>query len=141
AAGEAMGDTILIVVVFGGFTASIWLSYVFFMRGNTDAEKVAALLPAGFKADWQYRYGDTYVGFQGASGRLVLVDWPPAKTVTPREVVSVEKVDESIWGLKHRWVVVGVDDPKVSRYRLWFRFNSHARDEWLAKIAALKTGT
>jgi hypothetical protein len=133
-----MGDTILIVVVFGGFTATIWLSYKFFMRGSTDADKVAALKPEGFKPDWEYRMGDTYVGFEGASSRLVLVDWPHGKSITPGDVVSVEKVDESIWGLKHRWVVVGVQDPKVPRYRLWFRFNASARDEWLAKIAALK---
>ena len=60
-------------------------------------------------------------------------------SVAPRDVVSVEKMDESIWGLKHRWGVVGVPDAKVPRYRLWFRFNSRARDEWLAKLAALKS--
>ena len=133
-----MGDTLLIVVVFGGMTISIWLSYKFFMRGSTDAEKVAKLLPAGFKPDWEYRFGDTYAGFENASGRLALVDWPHAKVVSPREIISVEKMDDSVWGLKHRWVVVKVDDPKVPRYRLWFRFSTGKRDQWHSKLAALK---
>ena len=136
-----MGDTLLIVVVFGGMTISIWLSYKFFMRGSTDAEKVAALLPKGFKPDWEYRYGDTYAGFETANDRLVLVDWPHAITATPRVIRSVEKMDESIWGLKHRWVVVKVDDPKVPQSRLWFRFSTSARDEWYSKLLALKSAS
>ena len=136
-----MGDTLLIVVVFGGMTISIWLSYKFFMRGSTDAEKVAKLLPAGFKPDWEYRFGDTYAGFETANDRLVLVDWPHAIAVTPRVIKSVEKMDESIWGLKHRWVVVKVDDPKVPQSRLWFRFSASARDEWYSKLLALKNAS
>jgi hypothetical protein len=133
-----MTDTMMILVVFVGMVVSIWLSYLFFMRGNTDAEKVAKLLPAGFKPDWHFRGGDTYVGFEGATNRLALVDWPHARVVALGEVRSIERFDESIAGLKHRWVVVAVDDPKVPRYRLWFRFNSAARDQWLAKLQALK---
>ncbi len=136
-----MGDTLLIVVVFGGMTISIWLSYKFFMRGSTDAEKVAKLLPAGFKPDWQYRFGDTYAGFEAANDRLVLVDWPHAITAAPRAIRSVEKMDESIWGLKHRWIVVKVDDPKVPQSRLWFRFSTRARDEWYSKLLALKNAS
>jgi hypothetical protein len=136
-----MGDTLLIVVVFGGMTISIWLSYKFFMRGSTDAEKVARLLPAGFKPDWSYRLGDTYAGYESANDRFVLVDWPHAITITPRAIKSVEKWDESIWGLKHRWVVVKVDDPKVPQSRLWFRFNRRARDEWYSKLMALKNAS
>jgi hypothetical protein len=128
----------MILVVFVGMVVSIWFSYLFFMRGNTDAEKVAKLLPVGFKPDWHFRGGDTYVGFEGATSRLVLVDWPHARVVALGEVRSIERFDESIAGLKHRWVVVAVDDPKTPRYRLWFRFNSAARDEWLAKLQALK---
>ena len=133
-----MFDTLLILVVFSGITIGVWLSYKFFMRGSTDAEKVAKLLPPGFKPDWEFRFGDTYVGFEGTNDRLALVDWPHAKVVTPREMGSVEKVDESICGLKHRWLVVNVDDPKTPQYRVWFRFSSSARDEWYAKLLALK---
>ena len=133
-----MTDTLMIVGVFVAMVVSIWLSYKFFMRGNTDAEKVAALLPQGYKPDWHYRGGDTYVGFESASGRLALVDWPHARVVAPRDIVSVERVDQSIAGLKHRWVVLAVGDPKVPQYRLWFQFKAHARDEWLAKLQALK---
>jgi hypothetical protein len=136
-----MGDTLLIVVVFGGMTISIWLSYKFFMRGSTDAEKVARLQPPGFKPDWEYRFGDTYAGYEGANDRLVLVDWPHAITIAPRAIKSVEKWDESIWGLKHRWVVIKVDDPKVPQSRLWFRFKRRARDEWYAKLMALKNAS
>ena len=136
-----MGDTALIVLIFAGMVISIWLSYKFFMRGNTDAEKVAALLPKGFQPDWNYRCGDTYVGYESKSDRLALVDWPHARVVSPREIRSIERQDESIVGLKHRWIVVTVDDPKVPRYRLWFRFNSAARDQWYSKLAALKDST
>ena len=131
-----MGDTLLIIIVFGGMTVSIWLSYKFFMRGSTDAEKVSALLPAGFKPDWEYRYGDTYAGYESSSDRLALVDWPHAKVVSPREVRAVEKVDESSGGIKHRWVVLKVDDPKVPRYRLWFRFDS-GRDRFPFRLRPL----
>ena len=99
-------------VVFGGMFVSIWLSYLFFMRGNTDKEKVAALLPKDFKPDWQYRGGDTYVGYENGTKRLALVDWPIAKMVTADNVRSIEPMDQSIVGLKHRWIVLSVDDPK-----------------------------
>ena len=135
-----MGDTLLIVVVFGGMTISIWLSYKFFMRGFTDAEKVAALVPKDFKPDWTYRRGDTYVGYEGASRRLALVDWPHGKVVGLDDVRSIEAFDDSIGGIKHHWVAIKVNDPKVPQYRLWFRFSRGARDEWLAKLAALKAG-
>jgi hypothetical protein len=133
-----MGDNALVIVIFIALVVSIWLSYIFFMRGFTGQEKVAQCLPKGFKADWGYRGGDTYAGYESASGRLALVDWPIAKVVNVNEIRAVEKVDESIAGLKHRWVVVTVDDPKAPKYRVWFRFNAHARDQWYSKIAALK---
>ena len=135
-----MSDTFLIVIVFGGMIVSIWLSYIFFMRGHTDKEKVAALLPKDFKPDWQYRGGDTYAGYESATRRLALVDWPIAKTVTPQQVRAVEPMDESIAGIKHRWIVVTVDDAKNPRYRVWFRFNAGARDQWFSKLKALKEG-
>jgi hypothetical protein len=135
-----MSDTFLIVIVFGGMIVSIWLSYIFFMRGNTDKEKVARLLPQPFKPDWEYRGGDTYAGYEGGNRRLALVDWPIATAVTLDKVRSIEPVNESIAGLKHRWIVVTVDDAKNPRYRVWFRFNAHARDQWLSKLRALKEG-
>ena len=134
-----MGDVTLIISIFVVMVVSIWLSYLFFMRGNTDREKVAALLPQGFKPDWHYRGGDTYIGYESATSRVALVDWPHAKTVTTAEIRSVEAVDESIAGVKHRWITIGVDDPKAPKYRVWFRFNAHARNEWLKKVSALKT--
>jgi hypothetical protein len=136
-----MGDTALIIVIFAAMVVSIWLSYLFFMRGNTDKEKVAALLPRDFKPDWHYRGGDTYAGYESATHRVALVDWPQARTVDVGQIRSVEKFDESIAWLKHRWVIVTVDDPKTPRYRLWFQFNAHARDQWYAKLAALKGAT
>ncbi|HXN16512.1 MAG TPA: hypothetical protein VN878_09040 [Usitatibacter sp.] len=136
-----MGDTLLIVVVFGGMTIAIWLSYKFFMRGSTNKEKVASMLPKGFKPDWAFRCGDTYVGFESASDRLALVDWPHAKVVSPREIISIEKLDDSVWGLKHRWIVVTLDDPKIPRYRVWFRFRKGLRDEWYSKLLALQNAS
>ena len=136
-----MKDTLLIIVIFGGFIVGIWLSYKFFMRGFTDEEKVAGLLPKDFKPDWHYRLGDTYVGYEAANRRMAIVDWPRAKVLAPNEIRSVSAEDESVAGLKHRWVVVGVDDAKAPRLRIWFRFSTKARDEWLAKLTALKSGT
>ena len=109
-----MKDTLLIVVIFGGFIVTIWLSYKFFMRGFTDKEKIAGLMPAGFKPDWQYEMGDTYLGYENASRRLVVIDWPRAKVVAPAEM-TVTPEDESVAGLKHRWLVVGVNDPATPR--------------------------
>ena len=40
--------TIIGILIFVGFTIGIWFSYRLFMRGNTDEEKVAALLPSDF---------------------------------------------------------------------------------------------
>ena len=135
-----MKDTLLIAVIFGGFIVAIWLSYKFFMRGFTDEEKVAGLLPRDFKPDWHYRLGDTYVGYEGANRRVAIVDWPRSKVLAPDEIQSLSAEDESVAGLKHRWVVVGVDDAKAPKLRFWFRFSAKARDEWLAKLAALKSG-
>jgi len=59
-------------------------------EGNTDEEKVAALLPSDFKPDLFHRKGDTYVGYEKDKNRLVLVDWPHAKVLSPKEVLSLE---------------------------------------------------
>src|ERR1035437_7673293 len=51
--------TLIGILIFVGFTIGIWFSYRLFMRGDTDEEKVAALLPSDFKPDLFYRTGDT----------------------------------------------------------------------------------
>jgi len=134
-----MKDTLLIVGIFGGFIVAIWFSYRFFMRGFTDEEKVAGKIPEGFKPDWHYRLGDTYVGYEGATRRLVIVDWPRAKVLAPGEIRSLAAEDESVAGIKHRWVAIGVDDAKAPKLRIWFRFSTKARNEWLAKLEALRS--
>ena len=88
--------TVMEVAIFVGFTFVIWFSYRLFMRGDTAKEKVAALLPPGFKPDLFYRKGDTYVGYEKANNRLVLVDWPHAKVLAPEDVRSLEPVHESM---------------------------------------------
>ncbi len=133
-----MKDYIIIIAIFGGLIVAIWLSYKFFMRGFTDEEKVAGLVPKDFKPDWQYRMGDTYVGYEGASGRLVVVDWPRAKVLRPSDIRSITAEDESVAGVKHRWIAFGLDDAKVPKLRLWFRFSAAAREEWLKKLTALQ---
>src|SRR5262249_31390809 len=102
------------------------------MRGFTDPEKIAGLMPAELKADWHYELNDTYLGYETASKRLVVIDWPRARVVAPSEV-TVTPEDESVAGLKHRWLVVGLNDPSVPRLRVHFRFASKARDEWVSK--------
>jgi hypothetical protein len=67
--------------IFAVFIVGIWFSYRLFMRGDTYEEKVASLLPPNFKPDLFHRKGDTYVGYEKAGNRLVLVDWPHAGAV------------------------------------------------------------
>lgn len=128
---------VLLVLIFVGFVVGIWFSYRLFMRGHTDEEKVAALLPPDFKPDLFHRKGDTYVGYEKAKDRLVLVDWPHAKVLSPREVKSLEPERESVLGVSHYWVAVNVPDPKFSRYRIWFQFRSAPRDEWHRRLAEI----
>ncbi len=135
-----MRDTILLAVVFGGFFVGIWASYRLFMRGDTNAERVASRLPRDFKPDWLWRMGDTYVGYESATRRLALVDYPHGTVVTPDEVKAVESVDETMLGLTHRWIVVTVAR-EPPQYRVWSRFSSAKRAEILARLAALTSGT
>ena len=129
--------TVIGALVFLGFAVGIWLSYRFFMRGDTDAEKVAALLPPGFKPDVFHRKGDTYAGYEKGTNRLALVDWPHAKVVSPKEVLSLGPEQESVLGIRHYWVAVNVEDPKFSRYRIWFQFRRAKRDSWLHQLAEI----
>jgi len=132
-----MVGTIIGILVFAGFAIGIWFSYRLFMRGNTAEEKVAALLPSDFKADLCHRKGDTYVGYEREKDRLVLVDWPHAKVLSPKQVVSVEPAQESLLGLTHHWVAVNVPDPEFPRYRIWFQFRRAKRDMWLGQLAEI----
>ena len=103
--------TLIGILIFVGFTIGIWFSYRLFMRGNTPEEKVAALLPGDFQPDLFYRKGDTYVGYEKDKNRLVLVDWPHGKVLSPKEVLSLEPVHETMLGITHHWVAVNVPDP------------------------------
>jgi hypothetical protein len=126
--------TIIGIVIFVGLTIGIWFSYRLFMRGDTPEEKVAALLPPGFKPDVFYRKGDTYVGYEKEKNRLVLIDCPHAKVLSPQEVVSLEPVHESMLGVTHHWVAVNVPDAGFSRYKIWFQFRRARRDAWLGQL-------
>ena len=130
--------TFLGILTFVGFTIGIWFSYKLFMRGNTDEEKVAALLPADFKPDVFHRKGDTYVGYEKAKNRLVLVDWPHAKVLAPAEVRSVQPESETLVGMiTHHWVAVTVPDAGFSKYRIWYQFRRAQRDSWQGQLAAI----
>ena len=97
-------STLVGIAIFAVFIIGIWFSYRLFMRGDTYEEKVARLLPPGFKPDLFHRKGDTYVGYARGSDQLVLVDWPHAKVVSAKEVVSLVPVHESTLGITHHWV-------------------------------------
>ena len=129
--------TIFGILTFIVFSVGNWFSYAMFMRGNTDAEKVAALLPTDFKPDLSYRKGDTYVGYERQNDRLVVIDCPHAKVLSAKEVVSLEPESKSMLGITHHWVAISVKDAAFSRYRIWFQFRHAKRDEWLGKLASI----
>ena len=128
-----MSDTLLGLIVFGGFLVGIWASYRLFMRGDTAQERVDSRLPKDFKADWSWRCGDTYVGYEPSSGRLAIVDYPHGTVVNARDVVAVEPSDEGALGIVHRWVVVSVRGT-TPRFRLWFKLSGAKRDATLARL-------
>ena len=130
-------DTLIGVGIFVVFIVGIWFSYRLFMRGDTYHEKVARLLPPGFKPDVFHMKGDTYVGYEKGSDKLVVVDWPHAKALSPAEVVSLEAVQESTLGVTHHWVAVKVRDPAFADYRIWFQFRRAKRDAWLGQLAQI----
>ena len=130
-----MSDIFLISVIFGGTVIGIWVSYRAFMRGDTNAERVASRLPADFKPEWSYRCGDTYVGYEPASNRLAIVDYPRGAVVKPGDIQSIDSWDQKMVGIVHRWLVVNVpDSPKL---KIWFRLSSSRRDDMLAKLKGL----
>lgn len=119
-----MSDTILGTTIFGALIVGIWLSY---------------RLPPDFKPDWSWRCGDTYVGYEPASGRLALVDYPHGTVVHPSDVRSIEPSDEGTLGVVHRWVVVSVPQAPM-RYRVWFGISSAKRDAALARLKEIVGG-
>ena len=125
------------VLIFIGFTFAIWFSYRLFVRGDTAREKVAALLPSDFKPDLFHRKGDTYVGYEKQKDRLVLVDWPHAKVLTPKDVQSVEPIQESTLGITHHWVAISVPGPGFARYKIWFQFRRSKRDAWNGRLTEI----
>lgn len=132
-----MSDMLLLVVTFGSVIAGIWLSYRLFMRGDTNAERVASRLPQGFKADWSWRRGDTYLGYDRGGNRLAIVDYPHAALVDPREVRSVEALDESVAWIVHRWLVLYLIAPP-GKLRIWFGLSSSDRDAVMTKLNSLR---
>jgi hypothetical protein len=130
-------ETLFGVLIFVVFIVGIWFSYRLFMRGDMPHEKVARLLPPDFKPDLFHRKGDTYFGYEKGRNRVVLVDWPHAKVLSPAEVVSVQPVQESTLGITHHWVAVNVPDAAFPQYRIWFQFRRAKRDSWLGQIAAI----
>ena len=130
-------DTIIAIGIFAAFSVGIWFSYRLFMRGSTYEERVASLLPAGFKPDDFHRLGDTYVGYEKRSDTLVLVDWPHGKVLAPADVKLLEAVQESTLGITHHWVAVKVADTSFPVYRIWFQFRRAKRDAWLRRLTQI----
>ena len=128
---------VLGAIVFVGMVVAIWFSYRLFMRGDTHKERVATLLPPGFKPDISHRKGDTYVGYEKGKDRLVLVDWPHGKVLSPTEVRALKPVHERTLGITHYWLAVDVPDPAFPRYRIWFQFRRASRDVWLSRLAEI----
>ena len=125
------------LIVFVGMVFAIWFSYRLFMRGDTPKERVAKLMPPGFKPDISYRKGDTYVGYEKEKDRLVVIDWPHSKVLSPAEVRALEPVHESMFGVKHYWIAVDVRDSVSRRYRIWVQFRRAPRDAWLSRLAEI----
>lgn len=128
-----MSDALLGTVLFGSLILGIWFSYRLFMRGDTAPERVASRMPKDFKADWSWRCGDTYVGYESSSGRLAIVDYPHGTVIRARDVVAIEPSDESVLGIVHRWLVFTVPD-SATRYRLWFGLSAARRTSTLTRL-------
>ena len=129
-----MTDLLLVAFVFVAVIAGIVVSYGFFMRGDTDGERVASRLPKTLKPQWSWRRGDTYLGYDGKS--LAIVDYPNAIVLDPHDLKSVEPLDESVAGFVHRWVVFYFAKPP-GKLRVWFGMSRAQRDATLAKVKSL----
>ena len=132
-----MSDTFMISIIFVGVTVGIVFSYRLFMRGDTNAERVAKHLPPDFKPEWSWRHGDTYVGYEAASDRLAIVDYPRGAVVKVGEIESMESWDQSMMGIVHRWIVVSV--PQSPKLKIWFGLSASKRDDMLARLKGLRT--
>ena len=106
-------------------------------EGETAKEKVAALLPPDFKPDLFHRKGDTYVGYEKGTNRLVLVDWPHAKVLSPDDVLSLEPIHESMLGVTHHWLAVTVPESEFARFRIWFQFRRAKCDAWHSRLVEI----
>ena len=131
-----MSDTLMISIIFVGVTIGIVFSYRLFMRGDTNAERVAKHLPPGFKPEWSWRHGDTYVGYEAASDRLAIVDYPHGTVVKPRDVESIEAYDDGELGIVHRWIAITVP-PQHKRYRLWCGMSVSRREAVLTHLKGI----
>jgi hypothetical protein len=131
-----MNDLVMVGVIFVAVVIGIVMSYRLFMRGDTNGERVASRLPKAFKAEWSWRRGDTYVGYDGSSRKLAIVDYPHSVLVDPRDVRSIEPLDESVAWVMHRWLVVYVPSPP-GKLRVWFGLSRGERDACLARLKAL----
>lgn len=134
-----MLNEILSAVLVVGLFAIIWWSYLLFMKGNHPEQKAQALLPANFTPDQYYLRADTYIGYEKAGNRLALVDARHVKVGPPADIVSVQAEEESIWGVRHQWLIVGVRNSPVTHYRVWFRFDRRARDGWLQRLKEISS--
>jgi hypothetical protein len=136
-----MLNEILSVVLIIGLFAIIWWSYLMFMKGAHPEQRAQALLPADFKPDQFHVLADTYVGVEKTRNRIAFVDAKHVRVAAPGEIVSVEPEEESIWGVRHQWLVIGVRDSTVPQYRIWFRFDRGARDGWIQRLKDMCSGT
>ena len=127
----------MVGLIFAAVVVGIVMSYRLFMRGDTNDERVASRLPKPFKPDWSWRRGDTYVGYEGKSGRLAIVDYPHAVLVDPHDLKSIEPEDESVAWIVHRWLVVYVPTPP-GKLRVWFGLSRGERDACVAKLKGLR---
>jgi len=130
---RAMHDALLGMFVFGGLLIGIVLSYRLFMRGDTNGERIASRLPQDFKPEWSWRCGDTFVGYEPGTDRLAVVDYPRVSVLRPREVASVEPLDEGTLGINHRWLIVNVPAAPAG-LRVWFGLSAEKRDAALARL-------
>jgi hypothetical protein len=76
-----MADWILLILVFGGVVLGIWISYRLFMRGDTY-QRVASYACRQLQADWSWRQGDTYVGYESGNH----LGWATHTTVSRQAV-------------------------------------------------------
>src|SRR6185295_12708363 len=95
-------------IIVGGLAFGIWFSYRLFMKGDTAKDRIAKLLPQAFKPDMFHQKGDTYVGYESASNRIVLIDWPHCRVLAPGDINALQPISETMLGVTHHWLEVDV---------------------------------